>query len=234
MAKFDLSKTEALTRLFAEPRERRDHAWRAAFFDAIVDGSMATTPSQLMQGPDGFPYFVLQLPPVGESFTPFCVSHVLEHCTDHGYGVVVEPGKGQPQWVFRYGDLFSLRAYGSFDGDPADTGNGQGAGTEVVAKKTPVMVGAPSEAMLPAWARRVIAAFLTRNASVTEPKVLVMVDPSRAPGRDLVFNVHPQDFPSEAAFEAVMQALSWFVPARRSVVAISKTSGLVDSFTPLT
>jgi hypothetical protein len=233
MGKFDLSKTEALSRLFVQPRQDRDDAWRAAFYDAVVDASMATTASQLMQGPDGFPYFVLQLPPAGESFTPFCVSHVLEHCTDHGYGVVVQPGPSGPQWVFSYGDVFSFRAYGTFDGDPADGESPGGAGSEVVPKDTPVLVGSPSEAMLPAWSRKVIADFLTRSAGVKEPRVFLLADPSRPPGRHLVFNVHPQDFPTEAAFGAILRALGWFVPARRSVIAISKTSSLAESFAPL-
>src|ERR1700755_1385972 len=92
MAKFDLEKTEILRRCFVIPRVQRDAAWRAAFYDAVVDASLATTEQQLIQGPDGFPYFVLKMPPTGQPFTPFCVSHILEHCTDRGYGIVVEPG----------------------------------------------------------------------------------------------------------------------------------------------
>ena len=236
MAKFDLAKTEVLTRLFVQPREPgrgRDEAWRGSFFDAIVDASLATTPSQLMQGPDGFPYFVLQLPPAGQPFTPFCVSHILEHCTDHGYGIVVQPGEGAPQWVFTYGDLFSLRAYQSFDGDPVDRQAPAGPPVDVLPKDTQVMVGAPSEAMLPPWARHAVAGFLTRVARVGDPRVLVMVEPSRAPGRHLVFNVHPEDFPTDQAFKAILHAIGWFMPPRRSVIALSRTSGLTDSFVPL-
>jgi hypothetical protein len=234
MAKFDLAATSTLTRLFAKPRQARDDAWRTEFLAAVVDASLASTPSQLMQGPDGFPYFVLQLPPVGQPFTPFCVSHILEHCTDHGYGIVIEPAATGPQWVFSFGDLFSLRAYGTFAGDPVDREAPQGPATEVLSKDTQIMVGSPSEAMLPPWSRAAVAEFLMRNARVAEPKVLVMIEPSRAPGRHLVFNVHPEDFPSEAAFRAVLHAIGWFMPPRRSVIAVSRSSELTDSFVPLT
>jgi hypothetical protein len=238
VAKFDLAKTEALSRLFVVPRPQRDDAWRAAFYDAVVDASMATSATQLMEGPDGFPYFVLKLPEAGQPFTPFCVSHILEHCTDRGYGIVVEPQPAGPQWVFTYGDLFSLRAYGTFAGDPADRDGAAGAPerastTEVVPKETPVMVGAPSEAMLPKWSRGVLAGFITRNTPVKEPRVLVMVNASSPPGRHLVFNVHPEDFPKAETFRAILRAFGWFMPPGRSVVGLSRESDLTREFVPL-
>jgi len=206
MAKFDLAKTDLLTRLFAQPRATRDHAWRAAFLDAIVDASLASTPQQVIQGPDGFPYFVLQSPPVAQEFTPYCVSHVLEHCTDRGFGIVVEP----------------------VDRDAA-----KGPAIDVAKSDTQIMVGAPSEHVLPLWARRVVAAFLTRSAHVTAPAVFVMMQPPPAPPRSLVFNLHPEAFPSHAAFSAAMNALSWYMPPHRSVVALSQESSLKDAFVPL-
>jgi len=233
MAEFDLLKTDTLLKLFETPREARDDAWRSAFFDAIVDASMASTENQVMQGPDGFPYFVLQRPPIGTAFTPFCVSHILDHCTEQGLGIVVEPTERGPEWVFTYGDLFSLRAYGTFEGDPADHDAPRGPAREVLEKDTPVMIGSPNEEMLPAWARRVLASFLKQAAHVDDPRVLVMVEPSRVPARNLVFNIHPEDFPSQADFERIMNVLGWFMPPNRSVIAVSRTSSLADAFLPL-
>jgi hypothetical protein len=233
MAKFDLAKTDLLMRLFEQPRETRDPAWRAAFLEAIVDASLASTPQQLIQGPDGFPYFVLQSPPVAQAFTPYCVAHVLEHCTNSGFGIVVEPKPEGPQWVFNYGELFSLRAYGEFGGEPVDRDAAKGPAIDLVKSETQIMVGAPSEHMLPSWARRVIAAFLTRSAHVAAPAVFVMMQPPPAPPRSLVFNLHPEAFPSHAAFTAAMNALSWYMPPHRSVVALSEKSSLNDAFVPL-
>lgn len=232
MTQFDLAKTDVLIKLFATPREARDDAWRASFFEAVVDASMASRESQVLHGPDGFPYFVLDRPPVGRPFTPFCVSNVLEHCTEQGLGIVVDPDHG-PEWVFTYGDLFSLRAYGSFEGDPVDREAPQGPATEVLSSGTQVMIGAPSEQMLPSWARRVVGSFLKHAAHVAEPRVLLMVAASRAQTRNLVFNLHPEDFPSQADFQRVMNALGWFMPRNRSVVATSRASFPVDAFVPL-
>jgi len=232
----DLAKTDALLELFTTARDARDDAWRARFYDAVMDAGMQTTERQIIQGPDGFPYFVLERPEAGKPFSPVSLSDVLEHCTDQGVGIVVDPTEHGPEWVFTYGDLFARRAYGSFEGDPVDRDGAReppGPATEVLEKDTPVMVGAPNEEMLPSWARRVLASFLKQAAHVAEPRVLVLVDPARSRARNLVFNVHPEDFPSEDAFRRVMSALGWFMPPSRSYIALSRTSSLADSFVAL-
>ncbi len=233
MAKFDLAQTDRVVRLLATPREQRDDAWRAAFLEAIVDASMASTAEQVLRGPDGFAYFTLKRPPIGQPFTPFCISHLLEHCTDSGLGIVVEPGPASAEWVLSYGELFSLRAYGSFDGDPLDRAQAGAPAGASTPGGTQVMVGAPSEQVLPKWAARVLASFLQGAAVVKEPRVMLLVDPSKPPGRHLVFNVHPEDAPSTEAFERVMRRLGWFLPPSRSVVAISRGSSLGDAFVAL-
>src|SRR5579864_7360581 len=100
MPKFDLSKTQETQDLFVVAREQRDQNWKNRFYEAIVDASMATTPSQVIRGPDGFPYFVLNLPPVGQPFETFCLSHIVDVCLENGFGVVIQPDANPPQWVF--------------------------------------------------------------------------------------------------------------------------------------
>jgi hypothetical protein len=232
--KFDLEKTNAVVTLMTTPRDLRDDAWRAAFLEAIVDASMASKTEQVVRGPDGFPYFVLVKPPVAQAFTPFCVSHILGHCTSSGIGIVIEPTENEADWVFTYGDLFSLRAYGSFHGDPIDQEESAAAPKiEVLEQDRNVMTGSPSEEFLPAWARRVIAGFLKSAAKIESPGVLVMVDPSRAPARNLVFNIHPEDFSSHDEFQQIMNAIGWFLPVKRSCVAVSRKTFEPSDFIPL-
>jgi hypothetical protein len=229
----DVSKTAVLAELFATPREERDGAWRAKLFDAIESAAMTTTETQILQGPDGFPYFVLAMPEPGKPFSPVCLGEVLEHCTDRGVGIVVAPGEHGPEWVFSYGDLFSKRAYATFEGDPADVETTGAPATEVLQKDTAVMVGAPNDEMLPPWSRRVLASFIEQVAGVKQPSVLVMVRPSESPARNLVFNIHPEDFASPDEFGRVLKRLGWFLPRGRSVIGLSRTSSLATSFVPL-
>jgi hypothetical protein len=237
MPMLDCAKTEALVPLLATPRAARDAAWRSAFFEVIVDASLVANEPQVIAGPDGFPYFALQRPPAetARTLTPCSMSQILEHCTENGFGIVIEATESGPQWVFTYGDLFAFRAYRSFAGDPIDLDAlaRPAAPTEIAAAGSEVMLGSPSEEMLPKWARRTLARHLRESANIATPSVFLMVRPSHRPGRDLLFNLHPEDFPSIPAFQAALDRIGWFLPRGRSVSAISRASDLTQHFVPL-
>jgi hypothetical protein len=233
MAAYDLQKTHEVDQLLQVPDAKRDAAWRARFFAVIPEASMASTPEQVMQGPDGFPYFVLKRPTPGVAFTAFCLSEVLDHCTTRGLGAVIDPQPGGAGWVFSYGDLWSLRSYGTFEGDPVDEEREGAAGATVLAEDRKVMLGAPSEDYLPSWARRVLHGFLTQSARVKEPTVMLLIDPSMRPSRNLIFGVHPEDFPSPEQFQGLLGALHWFLPPRRGLVGVSRSAGFLDALQPL-
>jgi hypothetical protein len=225
--KFDLVQTQALAKLFATPRETRDDAWRAALYAAVVDASLVSFEPQVVWGPDGFPYFQLALPPAG-AFTPFCISHVLEHVLDSGFGVAVfgDPERsGDPEWVFTYGDLLALSLFENFDGDPSGRDalatRADGVWSEKIETGREVAVGAPAEAYLPTRARRVLGAFLRQAAGVPDPKIALVVDPALDPPTNLAFDLSPADFGGdESRFAGVMRALTWFLPRTHALVAL--------------
>jgi len=227
MPKFDLAQTHALAKLIAVPRESRDDAWRLAFYAAVVDASLTSFEPQVVGGPDGFPYFQLAMPPAG-NFTPFCISHVLDHVLEGGFGIAVfgDSGRsGEPEWVFTYGDLLALSLYGSFDGDPelreALATRTEAVWSEKIETGREVLVSAPAEAYLPLRARRVLGAFLRQAAGVPEPKVALVVDPALNPQANLAFDLGPSDFGGdESRFGGVMRALTWFLPRTHALLAL--------------
>lgn len=233
MAKFDLQKTAVVLELLEVPSEERGDAWRARFYEAVVDASFASPADQVIRGPDGFPYFVLQTPPSATEFSPFCVSHVLEHCTDHGIGMVLNPGPQSADWVFSFGALWSLRAYGRFEGDPQDEQPDSPRRDEVVPEDRSVVVGSPSEEYLPGFARAALKGFLSQAVGVKEPQGFLLLDPSMRPSRSLIFNVFPEDFPSEADFRQVLQLIHWFLPPGRGLIGLSREAELTKALRPL-
>jgi hypothetical protein len=202
---FDLEKTQEVEALFAQPGERRDRAWRERLYIAIGDASMAAGDPQVFTGPDGFPYFALHLPPIGEGFETFCVNHVLEPCTENGFGCVVHDRQGQAGWVFTYGNLWSQRVAGRFDATPADD-EGQ---AKVLTETEHVLVGAPSDELLPPWARKVLRAHL-RAAGIAEPKVAAVSRPDRHPSWSLALTL-PEG-------EEAAHRVTWFVPPHMGVL----------------
>jgi hypothetical protein len=239
MAKFDLSKTQEVQDLFQVAREQRDDAWRERFYAAIVDASMAAPPEQILRGPDGFSYFVLNLPPVGQPFETFCISHVLDVCLDNGFGVAIQPDANPPEWVFPYGTLWSLKELGRFQMAPAwqpdaEKTSGSPAGESAPAGGGPkVLSGQPSPGFFPAYARKAIKRFLTEKTGNTGPRVLLVTDPCGVPVQSLVFSVFPEDFPDRKDFEDVMYRLTWFLPGHYGLLSIVKDSDLAKQFEPL-
>ncbi len=239
MAKFDLSKTQQLDELLKVPREQRDQGWQDRFFAVIVDASMATTSGQVNQGPDGLPYFVLNLPPAGQPFETFCISHVLDVCLENGLGVVIQPdADNPPEWVFTYGNLWSLKEFGKFELE--ESGNLKSNGSSATAEPSvdsargrSVLAGQPSASFFPAYARKVIKRFIAEKTGNLSPEVLLVNDPRSRPVQSLVFSIFAEDFPNHADFEDLMYRLTWYLPRHYGLVSIAKDSDLAKSFAPL-
>src|SRR5262249_50151911 len=120
MSKFDLAKTQILAELLAVAPDKRDEQWLQRFYATVPDASLLASNPQVEQGPDRLPHFQRAMPDA-RSFTPSCVTHVLDNCLQHGMGIALFDNarrKGEPAWVFTYGSLLSFKLYGAFDGDP--------------------------------------------------------------------------------------------------------------------
>ncbi len=223
---------ETVRELLVVPRDARDAAWQQSFDDAIRIAPFVKLEGQIQQGPDDFPYLVLTTPKDEPLDVLVSVSGIAEECTERGLGIVIDPGPHGPSWVFHYGQLWSLREYDSFHGDPDDEPAVR-APDEIVEEDRAVMVGQPSEHLLPDYARRVLDAYLRQAVGVPEPRVFVLVDPTQRPARNLVFNVHPENFREPGAIQSVLNSLSWFLPPGRGLVAMSVHAGFDDAFQPL-
>lgn len=223
---------ETIRELFEVPRDARDAAWQDSFEAAIRLAPFVKLEGQIQQGPDDFPYLVLTTPKDEPLEALVSVGGIVEECTERGLGVVIDPGPHGPAWVFHYGQLWSLREYDSFRGDPQDE-PAQQDGDQPAEQDRAVMVGQPSERMLPPYARRVLNAYLHQAVGVPEPKVFVLVDPTQRPSRNLVFNVHPENFREPGAIQSVLNSLSWFLPPGRGLVATSVHAGFDDAFEAL-
>lgn len=207
MGMFDLAKTEEVEALLGVTADQRDAAWRQRFFPAVGDASMAAGNPQVFNGPDGFAYFNLHLPPIAQEFETFCVNHVLNPCTENGFGCVIHDRSGGVGWVFTYGNLWSQRIYGTFDDTPDD----DPAVTQVLPKDEQVLVGSPSEGMLPSWARTVLRKHL-QSLGVASPKVAAVMRGEGHPTRALALTLPPDP--------EVAHRITWFLPPQLGLLGV--------------
>jgi hypothetical protein len=227
----DLEKTQAIWNLCQVAADLRDEKWKARFLGSVAEASFRCGDPQVIEGPDGFPYFQLLLPEPDTVFQCYVLDKMKdEFLLDHGLGVAINPDRGNPDWVFSYGDIVNYRLTGEFyspvDGAAADPRQ------EVIGEEQEALVGQPSEEYLPTPARRAIREHLLR-LGVRDPKVVLMsraVENSMV--QELVFNLSPDRFPSEEHYRAVMHSLAWFLPRHYTYVSL-RGSALEDRFEDL-
>ncbi|HLJ48010.1 MAG TPA: hypothetical protein VKU01_18465 [Bryobacteraceae bacterium] len=220
-----------MNELFETPAEGRDDAWRTAFYAAIPDAGLVGLNPQVSTGPDTFPYFHLAVPDSGSPAT-LSISRILNYALENGTGAVIfaDAKRSQPpEWVFTYGDLLSYKLYGSFEGDvnnslvdpqPRQAGK--------------LLVAVPSEALLPAAARRAIGAYMREKYRHPAPKVALVVDPSRQPAHALMFNLTLAQYHGDAKkLQAAVHYLGWFLPRTYAMTHLPE-GWSEDNFLPLT
>lgn len=154
----------------------------------------------IIRGPDGFQHYTVTLPrdqDADVAVRPF--RDVVGLCTDEGLGCVLAAEDGT-QFVFWYGDLLAMRLGGT-----AVLGDGGSA----VGPPGQMLVAAPSEELLPSYARRVLRAHL-EAAGVTRHGVLLIDQAGHDPSRSVVFDVYPEDLADPATYQQFMGNLTWF------------------------
>jgi|GEM_PF-639889 len=232
----DLQKTGILVDLCSVPHEKRDEKWFMEFIANVPFASFKSADPQVITGPDGFPYFHLELPEPGVQFQCYVVDNmVYDFLLSNGLGVVVNAKDGQPDWVFTYGDIVNYAVKKDFYNK--DNTNFNRAGEEQITPtdmNNNVMVGQPSEFILPNPARAVLRSFL-QFKQVQEPKVLLMTiqTPDKREAQDLVFNFTPQNFSSEEEFQGTVQQMQWFLPRHYSLAFFNEDDSLKEHFLPL-
>jgi hypothetical protein len=228
----DLDKTSIIYGLINVPHEERDDLWRETFLENIIHASFRCGDPQVISGPDGFPYVQLLMPEPGKSFQCYVIDRMKDDfLLDRGYGVVINPEGGQPDWVLTYGDIVNLDLNGKFytSGPTPFSASKQ---DETIEGDEKVLVGAPSDHILTGRHRAILREFLKGNG-IASPKVFLMSRTVNAEvSQELVFNITPDNFDTEEDFRYVMQSLGWFLPRHYSFVGMNEESSQ-DNFMPL-
>lgn len=224
MSEPSLDATQELIKLFVMPRDRRDADWVRNFFELIPNAALVMPEQQVLQGPDQFGYFVLNTPTSGEPFSAVTVGDVTEHCLEQGLGLVINPGKGQPDWVFTFGSLWSKKQFDLYDTTPlAQT-------TAEDPSATQMTLGAPTDDVMPPFARSVMRHFFHGRLGVELPGVILIHNPAQAPSQALVFNLYREDFPDDEQFGQVMHFVRWYLPNHYAVATVPKDSPVQQNF----
>jgi hypothetical protein len=218
--RLSLDKTKIIADLIAVPKSERTEAWLDTFFRELPMASFRGGTPQVIAGPDGFPYFQLFVPEPGEEFQSFAIDKMIpEFLLERGYGVIINPGEAEPDWVLSYGDLLNYSLNGSFYTYDSNFSTNTDP-EEVVGEGEEIMVGQPAETILPVLTRKLLKDFFELNG-IKDPKVLLLV---RKKGeemyQDLAFNITPEFFETETHYRNMMQTITWYLPRHYSLIGL--------------
>jgi hypothetical protein len=217
----DLAKTDTLHKLVQTPPEQRNDLWADLFLDNLAGASFQCGDPQVITGPDGYPYFQLFLPKPGVEFQCFAIENMTSaFLLENGIGVVVNPSATGADWVLTYGNIVNYHLHKSFY--TTEHSFATERHNEVLTEDEQVMVGQPSEELLPGHTRAILREYLKANGVAT-PKILLMMRTINGePIQDIVFNITQSDFENEEHYKGMMTSLRWFLPQHYSYVGMDE------------
>ncbi|XGC80693.1 hypothetical protein ACES2L_15315 [Bdellovibrio bacteriovorus] len=193
------------------PDEKRDHQWEIDFFMAVTAGNLKLLHEAPQKGPDNWPYLLAETAP--DATEP--ANKIMQWLALKGVGLVVNPRKEYPDYVFTYGMLWHFKETGLF----YRTADESPVGTLELNEGQKLHAGPPAPHYLPQYVRNILKEFF-RDQGVHMPKILVMSMDRKH--YDLAFSLESLGNPPTREHQGIAEAISWFLPPHYSVVLVSE------------
>ena len=190
----------------------RDEVWERKFFEALPQCQFRFLSESPIEAPDGMPYLAVETVDEGEP-----ASKVLDWLGEKGVGLAINPGEGEPDYVFSYGMIWNYLLNGEFM--TVTEGDGTENGEIEMTEGQEMMAGTPSEAYFPPHVRQIFKEFLSQQG-VDQPRVVMLSQDSK--NYDLCFSLESLGNPPQEEWQGVLQAFSWFFPLHYSFSILSE------------
>jgi hypothetical protein len=208
----DLSANQKLIELTQTPESTRSPAWEAQFFQALTSANLELLTADPQQGPDGWPYLLAKTSE--EASEP--AQKMIQWLAQKGMGLVVNPHKDYPDYVFSYGMLWSFKESGFFFRETEV----KKEGAVEFDLKSIQHAGTPTEQYLPIYVRQILREFF-RDQGVLAPKILVLSQ-DRV-NYELAFSLESLGNPPDHEHAGVAEAIGWFLPPHYTLVLVSES-----------
>lgn len=211
--------------LKTEIKDRGD-AWEKEFLAELPKASARVMRPDPTEGPDFWPYLMVESGGVEDDDK---MINVLSWLATRGIGLVLNPTKPAPDYVFTYGMIWNFKERGEFL-TPQETKKpeSEAAGRFEIKNGQQLYVGNPTEQYLPKYVRGIVRQFLADQGALA-PKVLLVSQDNV--NFDLCFSIESLKSPPAHEHANIAEAISWFMPAHYTVTLLSEK--VVSGFQPL-
>lgn len=191
--------------------EQRDPQWENDFFMSLSKGNLKLLSQDPQVGPDGWPYLMTETS--ADATEP--AQKIIQWLATKGMGLVVNPNKEYPDYVFSYGMLWHFRETGLFYSAKPEVSTG----SFELRDGAKLHAGEPTPQYLPQYVRNILKEFF-RDQGVYAPKILVMS--ADRVNYDLAFSLEALGNPPVKEHQGIAEAISWFLPPHYSIVLVSE------------
>lgn len=203
--------TDQFLNLLNSPEEQRNQKWEKDFLDLFPKSFLKVQYPDPKPGPDSWPYMFI----TSDESAQEPSLKLIEWLTDKGIGLVVNPHKDLPDYVFTFGMIWNYRERGEFITDDVS----YRSSSLVLEKGTKVQCGEPSPEFLPDYVRKILRQFLM-DQGVFAPKVLMVSEDGEK--WDLCISADSLGNPPAKEYEGIAEAISWFLPAHYSIAIVNE------------
>lgn len=191
------------------PEASRDDRWEKQFLDSVINLKVEVLEGgQAATGPDGWPY--LRVSTTSDGMEPF--DKIVRWLAGRGIGLVVNPHKMVPDYVFTYGMLWNFVETGYF----VSPWNPPQPGAVELGPEARPIVGPPTEKYLPPYVRAILKELLG-SQGFAEPRVVVASNKDYSETDLVLANESVGDL-NAGDQRQLAEALSWFLPLHYSLV----------------
>lgn len=192
--------------------EDRDSNWDKEFLNLLPKSRFLFLSESPIEGPDGLPYLPVNIAEDGEP-----AEKVLDWLAEKGIGLVINPNKENPDYVFSFGMIWNFIVNGEFI---TETESSLSGGQDIDINPGQEMVaGTPSDSYLPPHVRNLFREFLLEQG-VYSPKIIMLSQDSKH--FDLCFSQESLGNPPQEEWQGILEAFSWFFPLHYSFSIISE------------
>lgn len=186
---------------------KRDSVWEQNFLELFPTVKINLLKETPQSGPDNFPYLLIETSE--KAAEP--AKDVLAWLSDKGIGLVLNPQKEFPDYIWSYGMIWNYAQTGKFITETSEMDE---------SASDQFFVGTPSESYLPRTVRTLIKQFCS-DQGIMKPKITMLSKDQR--NFDLCFSIESFGSPSEKEHDGILRALAWFLPNHYSLAMVSES-----------
>ncbi len=201
--------------LLQQPEKARDQAWEESVLRLLCETKVQLQSETPQEGPDGWPYLFVRTGTEGAE--PFV--HVVQWLARRGIGLVVNPHKMLPDYIFSYGMLWNFVETGRFI-SPSE-GFIAAKNDSPESSRFNWVMGAPTEKYLPSYVREILKSFLAQQG-YANPKILVASQAPEHKLTDLIFSIEALNHLQTKDQKVMAEAVGWFLPLHYNLVFASE------------